>query len=251
MAEGQAGATRPRGKLMTPALSSGARPPLDVVIPALDAAPCLEATVASLGPGRARGLVREVLLVDGGSADGTPELARSLGCRVLTAPRGRGHQLRAGGEAAGADWLLFLHADTRLSANWAVAAEAFMGWRTEERAAVFRLRLDDDAPAARRLERLVAWRTRALGLPYGDQGLLIPSALYRSLGGYGPIPLMEDVDIVRRLGRKRIVLLDAEAVTSAERYRRSGYLQRSARNLSILGLYFLGVSPARLARLYG
>ena len=109
-----------------------------------------------------------------------------------------------------------------------MAAEAFMGRPTEDPAAVFRLRLDDGAPAAR---RLVAWRTRALGLPYGDQGLLIPSALYRSLGGYGPIPLMEDVDIVRRLGRKRIVLLDADAITSAERYRRAGYLGRSARNL--------------------
>ncbi len=227
-------------------------PPLDVVIPALNAARHLEATVGSLAPGRARGLVREVILVDGGSTDGTADLAGALGCRVLAASRGRGHQLRAGGEAAGGDWLLFLHADTRLSPGWAAAVEAFARGPGRGRAAVFRLRLDDDAsPAARRLERAVVWRTRALGLPYGDQGLLIPGALYRSLGGFAPIPLMEDVDLVRRLGRRRIALLDADAITSAERYRRSGYLARSARNLSILGLYFLGVPPTRLARLYG
>lgn len=230
---------------MTPA-----PPPLDVVIPALNAARHLPATVDALTPGRGLGLVREVVLVDGGSMDGTPDLAASLGCRVLTAPRGRGHQLRAGGEAARGSWLLFLHADTRLSAGWAEAASAFMRDTGEDRAAVFRLRFDDHAPAARRLERIVAWRTRALGLPYGDQGLLIPATLYRALGEFAPIPLMEDVDMVRRLGRRRIALLDAEAVTSAERYRRSGYVVRSARNVSILGLYFLGVPPARLTRLY-
>lgn len=226
---------------------------LDVVIPALNAAGRLAATLDSLGPGRRLGLLREVVVVDGGSTDGTAALARSLGARVVEAPRGRGTQLRAGGEAATAPWLLFLHADTHLSAGWGGAVQAFV--RAEgnggRAAAVFRLRLDDDAPAARRLERLVAWRTRALGLPYGDQGLLIPALLYRSLGGFAPIPLMEDVDLVRRLGRRRIAMLDVEAVTSAERYRRSGYMTRSLRNLSILGLYFCGVPPARLVRLYG
>lgn len=226
---------------------------LDVVIPALNAAGRLAATFASLEPGRRLGLVGEVIVVDGGSTDGTAELARSLGARVLGGPRGRGSQLRAGGEAASAPWLLFLHADTRLSPDWASAAEAFVREEGADgrRAAVFRLRLDDEAREARRLERLVAWRTRALGLPYGDQGLLIPAPLYRALGGFAAVPLMEDVDLVRRLGRRRIAMLDAEAVTSADRYRRSGYMTRSLRNLSILGLYFCGVPPARLVRLYG
>lgn len=225
---------------------------LDVVIPALNAAERLTATLESLEPGRRLGLLREVIVVDGGSGDGTAGLARSLGARVLCVPSGRGTQLRAGGEVAGASWLLFLHADTRLSPAWAAVAQAFMRSEIDGGlAAVFRLRLDDDAPAARRLERLVAWRTRALGLPYGDQGLLIPAGLYQALGGFVPIPLMEDIDLVRRLGRRRIAMLDAEVVTSAERYRRSGYTLRSARNLSILGLYFCGVPPARLARLYG
>jgi hypothetical protein len=120
-----------------------------------------------------------------------------------------------------------------------------------ERAAYFRYALDDDAPAARRLERVVAWRCRRLGLPYGDQGLLLSRALYDAVGGYRPIVLMEDVDIVRRLGRARLAALDHKAVTSAARYRRDGYLRRSARNLVCLSAWFLGVDPRRIARLYG
>jgi hypothetical protein len=88
-------------------------------------------------------------------------------------------------------------------------------------------------------------------LPYGDQGLLVPSALYRSVGGFRPLPLMEDVDLVRRIGRRRLAMLDCEAWTSAERWRRDGWIHRSARNLFCLGLYAVGVPPARIARIYG
>ena len=120
-----------------------------------------------------------------------------------------------------------------------------------QRAAVFRFVVDDEDVAARRLEALVAWRCRALGLPYGDQGLLIHRDLYRRVGGFRPLPLMEDVDIVRRIGARRLVVLEAAALTSAARYRRAGYLRRSLRNLACLGLYFLGVPPRLLVRLYG
>ncbi|MEE8246899.1 MAG: glycosyl transferase family 2, partial [Alphaproteobacteria bacterium] len=89
------------------------------------------------------------------------------------------------------------------------------------------------------------------GLPYGDQGLLIHRDLYSRVGGFRPLPLMEDVDIVRRIGARRLVVLEAAALTSAARYRRAGYLRRSLRNLACLGLYFLGVPPRLLVRLYG
>jgi rSAM/selenodomain-associated transferase 2 len=227
--------------------------PLDIVIPALDAAPHLAATLASLAPGRARGLVREIMVVDGGSADGTRAIAAAAGAQVLASAAGRGRQLRAGGAAAQAPWLLFLHADTRLGAGWAEKVAGFIGTAPArgEAAAVFRLRLDDTAIGARALERMVIWRTRALGLPYGDQGLLISRALYRKVGGFAELPLMEDVDLVRRLGRRRLTLLRGEATTSAERYRKAGYLARSLMNLAILLLYHCGVPPERLARLYG
>jgi hypothetical protein len=119
-----------------------------------------------------------------------------------------------------------------------------------DRAHYGRFALDSAAPQARRLERLVAWRCRRLGLPYGDQGLLISRALYDAVGGYRPLPLMEDVDLVRRLGRARLAPLPVAMRTSGARWEREGWWRRSARNLACLALYFLGVPPARIARLY-
>jgi rSAM/selenodomain-associated transferase 2 len=228
------------------------QPDLSVVIPALDAATTLPATLAALESARDGGGLLEVLVVDGGSHDATAELAAGWGARVLVAPRGRGPQLSAGGAAAAGEWLLFLHADTRLAPGWAAAARAFMARPgSGDRAAAFRLALDDADPRARRIERLANWRGRALGLPYGDQGLLIARAFYWNLGGYRPLPLMEDVDLARRIGRRRIVLLDARAMTSAARYRRDGWWLRPLRNLALLGLYYLGAPPGWLKRLYG
>ncbi len=217
---------------------------LSVVIPALDAEALLPACLAALGE------VGEVIVVDGGSRDRTIALAEAAGARVIVAPKGRGVQLRAGGEAASGEWLLFLHADTLLAAGWREAAAAHMA-AGPGRAACFRFRLDDGARQARWIERGVAARVRLLALPYGDQGLLIPRALYRQAGGYRPLPLFEDVDLVRRIGRRRLSVLDAEAVTSAQRWRRDGWWRRSARNLFYLGLYRTGVDPERIARRYG
>lgn len=119
-----------------------------------------------------------------------------------------------------------------------------------ETAATFRFALDALAPQARRIERLVAWRCRWLGLPYGDQGLLIPRALYDAIGGFRPLPLMEDVDMVRRLGRRRLRFLNTAAITSAVRYHRDGWILRPLRNLTCLGLWWLGVPANQVARLY-
>ncbi len=225
---------------------------LSIVIPALNAAQRVPATLAALDEGRRAELVREVILADGGSCDGTARLAERAGARVLEGPPGRGRQLAAGADAAQGDWLLFLHADTVLSPGWAGAARAFMddaGNATH--AAVFRLALDDPDPRARRIERLARWRGRVFGLPYGDQGLLISRAFYDAVGGFRPLPLMEDVDLVRRIGRGRLVVLDAAALTSAARYRAGGWWLRPLRNLTLVGLFFLGAPPALLRRLYG
>ena len=120
----------------------------------------------------------------------------------------------------------------------------------ESRAGYFDLALDDPAPVARRLERIVAWRCRVLALPYGDQGLLIARSLYETVGGFAPLPLMEDVDFVRRLGRRRLAGIGARCIASARRYRHEGYFRRPLRNLACLSLYFAGVPPARIVRLY-
>ena len=219
---------------------------LSVVIPTLDSADCLARTVASLEPAHG-----EVIVVDGGSRDGTAALAATLGARVMTSATGRGAQLAAGADAAKGNWLLFLHGDTRLAHGWWDAARGFMDAAGEDRAAFFRYALDDAAPAARRLEAVVDWRCRLFGLPYGDQGLLISRAYYNALGGFKPLPLMEDVEFVRRMGPAHLTMLDAHAITSAARYRRDGYVRRPLRNALCLILFFLGLSPRSLVRLYG
>jgi len=216
---------------------------MNVIIPAWNAAATLPATLASLAEADAR-----VIVVDSASPDGTAEVARSLAAEVVQAPRGRGAQLVAGAAAATGDWLFFLHADTRLEPGWSSAARGVMA--APPGAAHFAFALDDDSAAARRLERAVAWRCRNFGLPYGDQGLLIHRAVYEAAGGFRPLPLMEDVDLIRRLRPIRPVALAPRAVTSGEKWRAQGFSLRSAKNLSILALYFAGVPPRLLARIY-
>lgn len=216
---------------------------LDVVIPTLNAAGCLPRTLAALG-------AAAVVVVDGGSLDETVAVARAHGARVIAVQRGRGGQLAAGVAATEGEWLLLLHADTVLAPGWAKAARAHMA-RGAGCAAYFRLALDSTDPRARRLERRVAWRCRTLALPYGDQGLLVSRALLTAVGGVRPLPLMEDVDLVRRIGRARLGGLPVDAVTSAARWERDGWRRRSARNLGCLALWFAGVPPRMIARFYG
>ena len=221
-------------------------PTLSIIIPALNEASRISLVLeAATSPGS------EIIVADGGSTDATADIAAGHGARVIKSSPGRGPQLAAGAEAATGQWLLFLHADTRLSTNWRTAADRFMAEQGNlHRAAVFRFRLDDDASSARRLETIVAWRTRAFGLPYGDQGLLISRAFYQELGGYRPLALMEDVDIVRRIGNKRLAVLEADALTSSDRYRTGGYILRPLRNLLCRALYFLGIPNRTIERLY-
>lgn len=228
---------------------------ISVVIPTLNAEGTLAQTLAALVPAAVDGLVREAVVVDGGSRDRTLQIVDSAGADLLQCEGGRGSQLAAGAERARGPWLLFLHADTVLEPGWERDASHFMErvdtLQRPPAAGAFRFGLDDEGVKPRLLESLVALRGKLLKLPYGDQGLLVPKSLYDEVGGYRPMPLMEDVDLVRRLGRRRTVLLRARAVTSAERFRREGYARRSARNLLCLALYSFGASPDVIKRIYG
>ncbi len=223
---------------------------LSIVIPTLNAAGELPATLELLVAGAVDGLVVQLVIADGGSHDETLAIAEAAGADIVRAEKGRGAQLAAGAARARGDWLLFVHADTRLDPAWVGTVKAFIGEMGPECAGYFRFALDDERFRARLLEHMVALRSRAFALPYGDQGLLISRSLYERIGGFPLLPLMEDVAIARRLAHRHLRPLSARAVTSAARYRRDGYICRGLRNLTCLAGYFLGVAPARLVRLY-
>lgn len=227
---------------------------ISVVIPTLNAAAGLPMTLAALVPGVLAGLIREVIIVDCGSTDETIEIAENSGARIITTERGRGHQLKMGADAARSAWLMFIHADTILDTGWEDETAAFMerveSGRRARSAAAYRFALDDQGIMPRLTEWGVAWRCTLFRMPYGDQALLIPRQLYDEIGGHKKIPLFEDVDINRRLGRSRISMLRTAAVTSAQRFRSEGYIRRISRNWLCLLLYYCRVPIRHINRLY-
>ncbi|MEC3861174.1 TIGR04283 family arsenosugar biosynthesis glycosyltransferase [Mesobacterium sp. TK19101] len=222
------------------------RAPISVIIPTLNAANGLPGCLAALMPGLEAGVIRELVISDGGSQDATLRIAEEVGARVVTGAPGRGGQLRRGAAQATGPWLLFLHADTRLSPDWVDAVAPVLDGQG---AWAFRLRFDAPGLAPRWVAGWANLRSRVFGLPYGDQGLLVPRALYDRVGGFPDQPLMEDVAIARCL-RGRIGLLPGLAVTEADRYRRNGWLRQGARNLWRLIRYLAGVPAERLQRGY-
>lgn len=223
--------------------------PVSVIIPTLEAAGRLGPCLGALAEAALSGLIREVILADGGSTDEVGDVAEATGATLVATARGRGTQLAAGAAAARGDWLLFLHADSVLPEGWdAAVAEHIAGHGNA--AGYFGLRFDDGGLAAWLVAGWANLRSRLFALPYGDQALLVPAALYRAVGGFPDWPLMEDVALVRRIGRARLCRMPGLVTTSAERYRRDGWCRRGFRNLSTLALYFLGVAPERLARRY-
>ncbi|MFM9849584.1 MAG: glycosyltransferase [Hyphomicrobiaceae bacterium] len=227
---------------------------LTVIIPTLNSESGLAACLTALITPTVEGIVREVVVVDGGSSDRTGEIIDQAGATLIRSVSGRGRQLAAGADQARMPWLLFLRPDTILEPGWEREASTFMervdsGARPAA-AAAFRFALDDPGVWPRLIEFGVAARCALVRMPYGNQGLLIPRRLYRQIGGYKPLSLMEDVDFMRRVGWRRTVILRARAISSAEHARRDGDLRNGLRNLSCLALHHLRVPPGMIARLY-
>ena len=211
------------------------RAPLSVIIPTLNAAQSLPGCAAALMEGLNAGLIREVIVTDGGSTDATLEIADAIGAEVVAGPPSRGGQLRRGCEAAKGEWLLVLHADTQLGAGWADAVTDHLG---DDRPATFRLSYDTKGTGPRITAAWANLRTRLFRLPYGDQGLLIRSETLMQIGNYPDIPLTA------------LSVIDVTARTSFARYAAEGWLQRGGRNLLLLIRYLCGADPHALAQAY-
>jgi rSAM/selenodomain-associated transferase 2 len=219
---------------------------LSVIIPALNEAAHLTATLASLRSGR----LADLIVVDGGSQDQTVALAQAAGATVLSSPPGRSRQQNLGAAAASGDVLFFLHADTLAPPHYdrlifdALAAPGVS-------AGAFSLSISGSTPALRLISALANRRSRWLQLPYGDQGLFLRTSLFRSLGGFPDLPIMEDLALVRRLRRcGRILTLPQPVCTSGRRWHHLGPLRTTAINQLMLLGFALGLDPHTLARLY-
>ena len=221
------------------------RAPLSIVIPTLDAEAKLPASLAALVEGVAAGLVRELVISDGGSSDATRAITDAAGASWIDGPPGRGGQLRRGVAVSGGAWLLILHADTVLAPGWSTAVEAAMA---RGGPGYFRLRFRAPGLAPRLVAGWANLRARLFSLPFGDQGLLVSRTDYEAAGGFPDIPLMEDLALVRALPRARPIA--AIATTDAARYRARGWLRQGAANLWRQIRFLAGADPARLARAY-
>jgi rSAM/selenodomain-associated transferase 2 len=220
---------------------------LSVVVPALNEAVICAERLERLQPLRAAG--HELILVDGGSRDGTAGLARPLVDRLLVTPAGRARQMNAGAAAAGGDVLWFLHLDSQVPTDAAdrllAAVTGGAPWGR------FDLRLDGRAPMLRVVERMINLRSRVTGVATGDQGIFVTGGLFEAVGGFPELPLMEDIALSDRLRRRhRPACLTPPIVTSARRWERDGVWRTILLMWFLRGAYRLGADPRWLARVY-
>ncbi len=227
-------------------MATGSPPDISVIIPVLNDAESLDLALGSTQD--YTGV--ECIVVDGGSSDESAEVAQSRGVKVLHSPPGRARQMNAGAEVAEGRFLLFLHADTRLPEGFDGHVRQILTG-SGVAAGAFQLQIDAPSARLRLIEKAANWRSRYLQMPYGDQAIFLRKELFREMGGFPDLPIMEDFQLICRLqGEGRIVIAPAAVVTSARRWKKLGALRTTLFNqMMILGFY-LGFEPARLARWY-
>lgn len=220
---------------------------LSIVVPALDEAAGIAAALEALAPLRRQG--HEVIVVDGGSRDATPALARLRADLVLSSERGRARQMNAGAGAAGGDVLLFLHADTLLPPG--AAAAVLQALQHGARWGRFDVTIEGRSAWLPLVAFMMNWRSRLSGIATGDQALFVQAALFRELGGYAPLPLMEDIELTRRLRAvARPACLRERVQTSGRRWDRHGAWRTIWLMWTLRWRYWRGTSAEELARAY-
>ncbi|WP_299811172.1 glycosyltransferase [uncultured Roseibium sp.] len=229
---------------------------ISVIIPTKNSETDLVHALSALVPAAAEGVIREVIVVDGGSSDNTEQVADAAGCEWVSLHAPRSERLSFGASRSRrGDWLLFLHPESILESGWHHEAQAFVerasrapnGDRT---VASFRLRYEAFGLSARVSESIAALRSQLLGMPYGNQGLLISRQFYKKLGGHRPLPELEDLDIAKRIGRSRIVFLRAAAVSSGQT-EREGVISRLRQALARFCVGTLRIPASVAVKLHG
>ena len=224
----------------------GTDPLISIIIPALNEGKYIGRTLERVQ----QGIGVEMIVVDGGSADDTARRSIEAGARVMIMEAGRARQMNTGAQAAQGEILFFLHADTVPPPGFDKAMRAALK-EQQVAAGAFCLGIVGKSVGLRLVEHLANWRSRRLSLPYGDQGLFLRADLFRDMGGFPDLPIMEDLVMVRRLRhRGRIVTLPLAVATSGRRWQSLGVWQTTLINQMMILGYFLGVNPAILARWY-
>ena len=233
-------------RALTPTLEALEKKRLSIIIPTLNEAGNIKETIIPLQKSKEV----EIVVVDGGSRDNTVELARSLGARVLLTDASKAVQMNAGAAESVGDVLLFLHADTRLPADFDAKVMAAVN-QNGFCAGAFSLGIDAQVRGLRFIERVANWRSSFFLMPYGDQALFVSRDLFNKIGGFPDFPIMEDFELIRRLRRKgKISILPESVRTSPRRYLNFGILKTWFLNQIIIAAYFMGIAPERLARWY-
>jgi len=223
-----------------------AKKQISIIIPTLNEAKVIEETITRLPKSEQV----EIVVVDGGSSDGTDVIARKLGAHVLATAPSKAEQMNAGAAEARGDVLLFLHADTRLPANFEEKVMAAVS-RKGFCAGAFTLGIDSEDWGLGFIERVANWRARFFKMPYGDQALFVSRDLFFEIGGFADFPIMEDFELIRRLKKKgKIDILPESVRTSPRRWQNLGVYKTWLLNQIIIGAYFIGIPPRRLAFWY-
>ncbi|WP_017318832.1 TIGR04283 family arsenosugar biosynthesis glycosyltransferase [Mastigocladopsis repens] len=215
---------------------------ISIIIPVLNEARNIKQAIATTQQSRNV----EVIVVDGGSKDDTVEIAKSLGVKVIFAPRGRAAQMNAGVVAATGEILLFLHADTRLSADFDIMVRTALQ-QPGVVAGAFAVRIDAPLWSLRLVEWGVNWRSHFLQMPYGDQAIFLTKEIFHRIGNFPQFPILEDFELIRRLKRAgKITIIPVPVLTSARRWLKNGVFQTTLTNQIIILSYLLGVSPKQI-----
>jgi rSAM/selenodomain-associated transferase 2 len=219
---------------------------ISIIIPVLNEAPTITSVISTAQTANNV----EIIVADGGSSDGTADIAKSLGVRVIFTAPGRATQMNAGAASATGDILLFLHADTLLPPGYDSGVRVALA-KPHTVAGAFELKIDAPQYSLRLVEKGVNCRSHFLQMPYGDQAIFLYSATFDKIGGFPDLPLMEDFEFVRRLKTQgRIQIVPQPVLTSARRWQQLGVIQTTAINQIVIIAYFFGVSPDRLAFWY-